>query len=372
MITHKLSTSIYLINGSSNLLMKELALQHSDNTHFNTFSIASNNFSEIISNIIYYVQRNKKNIIIAHSKCNLYNIINNTLEKQKASIKQNNNIISLVYDKEIPKTIISDSERLSLIFSNLISNANKFTTKGSIIINLKLISKTVNTCKLFFKIKDNGIGISEDKQKHILKSFRASSHEMTGLGLTVAQQLLDNLDASLKIKSKENKGASFSFTINCKYQETALVAIKNTKNSIKFNKSTIKSILANKKILVVEDNRVNQLITVKTLNKVNIKCETAENGLIAVNMFKDKTKDYDLILMDIHMPVMDGFEATLKIKELNPSIPIIALTSLKIDKTPINLKTLELDYVLNKPFVVDTLYNKIALHLYKNSQTSVL
>ncbi|MDH5605236.1 MAG: ATP-binding protein, partial [Cyclobacteriaceae bacterium] len=297
---------------------------------------------------------------------NLYNtFIHQAKEKQ----------LSLEYeiDPQADIIVIGDPVRLSQILINLLGNALKFTHVGSIEIQVSLKMKKDNLYYIAFEISDTGIGISADKLDHIFESFTQADASVTrryggsGLGLTITKQLVTLQNGTIKVKSVENKGTSFKFVI------PYLRGQENDLKSTVFedpNISDEKTLPKNLKVLVVEDNDINRLFVVKTLSKWQCVITEAENGHIAID--KLKNDNFDIILMDVQMPVMDGMEATIAIRnKFDPpksQVPIIALTANAIQGD--NQKCLDagMDNYLSKPFKPRDLKEMLAFYVSTKSE----
>ncbi len=260
------------------------------------------------------------------------------------------------YDSNIPEVLIGDAVRLHQIILNLVSNAVKFTTEGEITVNVKLLCEDDEKATVEFTISDTGIGIAENKIENIFESFRQASSNTsrlyggTGLGLSIVKQLIEPQGGSIKVKSKINEGSTFSFILS--FQKTNVDAVLDSE-IIELD-SDIKNI----NVLVVEDIALNQLLMKTLLDEFGFKSDIASNGKIAIE--KLQTESYDIILMDLQMPEMNGFEATEYIRnKLNSIIPIIALTA---DVTTVDLEKCKLvgmnDYIA-KPVDERVLYSKI-------------
>ena len=260
------------------------------------------------------------------------------------------------YDSRIPKVLVGDPVRLHQIILNLLSNAVKFTTEGEIIISVQMLSEDTDIVTIEFAITDTGIGIPQNKMENIFENFQQATSETsrlyggTGLGLAIAKHLVESQGGSIKLKSKVNEGSTFSFILPFKKTTSEAGSETETPNIIE----NIKSI----KVLVVEDIPINQLLMKTLLDDYGFEYEIATNGKIAID--KLQFKSYDIILMDLQMPEMNGFEATRYIRTtLKSHIPIIALTA---DVTTADLqkcKAVGMDDYISKPVDESLLYHKI-------------
>ena len=254
-------------------------------------------------------------------------------------------------DKEVPKWIYGDITRFHQILSNLISNAIKFTDSGSI--DLKIHSEILanQKYKITTSIKDSGIGMSKDGQTKLFGSFSqldsstARKYGGTGLGLAICKALTELMGGKIWVESEEGKGSTFSFTMI-----VGLVASKDSSRQIPMEIDSEMALAYPLKILLAEDNRINQLVAKKTLEKMGYRIDVASNGVEALQMLR--SQHYDLVLMDCFMPEMDGFEATKKIKENpdeyhNPRIVALTASALKEDRD--KCTTVGMDDFLSKP-----------------------
>jgi CheY-like chemotaxis protein len=260
------------------------------------------------------------------------------------------------YDDRIPEVLVGDPVRLHQIILNLVSNAVKFTTKGKITVGVKLIDEDEKEVNIEFSIKDTGIGIAESKLEKIFESFQQASggtsrlYGGTGLGLAIVKQLVELQDGTIHVSSNVNEGSTFSFVL--KFQKT------NAETEFEGEPIEVDTEITDVKVLVVEDIVLNQLLMRTLLDDFGFECDIADNGKIAIE--KIQAKKYDVVLMDLQMPEMNGFEATDFIRnEMKSDIPIIALTA---DVTTVDLaKCTEVgmnDYIA-KPVDEKILYNKI-------------
>ena len=260
------------------------------------------------------------------------------------------------FDSRIPKVLLGDSVRLNQIVLNLVSNAVKFTNQGKIIFSVNLIQQTEEQVTLEFSVVDTGIGIAKNKIENIFENFHQAStgtsrlYGGTGLGLAIVKQLVDGQGGHLEVFSEIDKGSTFSFTLN----------FKKTNASAELIPEIIEPDNANKdiKVLVVEDMALNQLLMKTLLDDYGFERDMAANGKIAIE--KLETKSYDIILMDLQMPEMNGFEATDYIRNtLQSQIPIIALTA---DVTTVDVarcKAVGMNDYIAKPIDERLLYSKI-------------
>jgi CheY-like chemotaxis protein len=282
--------------------------------------------------------------------------INAMLHVFETKILEKNLTLITDYDERIPVVIEGDPLHLHQVILNLLSNAVKFTPKGSITVSVQLLSEDDRTVKIQFAVRDTGIGIAEDKLEKIFENFQQASSETarlyggTGLGLAIVKQLIEPQGGSLKVISTPNVGSEFSFILD--FNKTDAEAEMDS------DQLDLKTDIKDIKVLVAEDIPLNQLLMKTVLEDFGFECDLAGNGKIAVEKMQNKA--YDIILMDLQMPVMNGFEATEFIRnKMNSDIPIIALTA---DVTTVDLAKCKLvgmnDYIA-KPVDERVLYAKM-------------
>jgi CheY-like chemotaxis protein len=282
----------------------------------------------------------------------------------ETKIQEKNLELVKEYDTSIPDVLIGDSVRLHQIILNLISNAVKFTKDGKITMRVHKLKEDAEKVTIEFMVTDTGIGIAEHNLKNIFNDFHQASSETsriyggTGLGLAIVKQLVESQGGSTHVKSKEGKGSSFSFILNFKKTHEKILDESEMAASLKTE-------LNNIHILVVEDIPLNQLLMKTLLEDFGFAMDIAGNGKIAIE--KLQKNKYDIILMDLQMPEMDGFETTEYIRtKMNLQTPIIALTA---DVTTVDVekcKAIGMNDYISKPLDEKILYNKIIRYLKRS------
>jgi PAS domain S-box-containing protein len=271
-------------------------------------------------------------------------------------IREKNLELVKEYDNKIPGVLVGDPVRLHQIILNLVSNAVKFTTSGKITVSVRLLNEADDKATVEFAVTDTGIGIAENKIEKIFENFQQASsgtsriYGGTGLGLAIVKQLVEAQGGSIQVESKINKGSVFSFTLT--FKKT------NAEAALETEMLELDPDIKNIKVLVVEDIALNQLLMKTLLDEFGFERDIVGNGKIAIE--KMQTNSYDIILMDLQMPEMNGFEATEYIRnKLNSKIPIIALTA---DVTTVDLakcKAVGMNDYIAKPIDERLLYSKI-------------
>lgn len=354
-ISHELRTPLNAIKSVLYLFKNDEKEKNQNNIEL--IDNATNQLINLVSNVIDYNVIDNT-IVVNNEVVDLKELIGQIVEHY-TKIRQNENKVNVYIDQNVSNFIVVDKARLNQILSCLIDNAFKFTSKGYVNINVSSESKEEHNQVLKFKINDTGIGISKENLLHIFDLFNQGSNEVylkyggSGLGLALVQKNVELLKGNISITSEENVGTTAEFTVEVAVKNQNVfdedVSIVGTMNSCKTDK-----------ILVVEDNKINQLLIQKILLSKGYKADLAENGQIAVDIAKDN--EYCLILMDIMMPVMDGFEASKQIKKLKPHIPIIALTAISEELNKNRFLEAEIEKILNKPIKVEQLDSVLNLY----------
>ena len=289
---------------------------------------------------------------------NLRTKVENVCSALNNSALDNNVQMHYEYHKDLPDTFIGDNLKISQILINLIGNAIKFTKDGDIWVRIYSISKDGDDYVLRFEIEDNGIGISKEKQENMFESFSQGSIQInrkyggTGLGLSIVKGLIDILKGKIYVKSELGKGTTFFFEIPLTY---APESVKIEKED--YSKNISKLDISNIKILIVEDNKINQMITKKILNKMNLECDIVDNGEAAVE--KVRENDYNVVLMDIHMPGISGLEATKIIRTFDKELTIFALTAVTLEDKMHEFDEAGFNDIISKPFKQEDFEKKL-------------
>ena len=358
MMSHEIRTPLNSIVGMTYLMQQE---EISENMveNLKILKFSTDNLYVLINDILDFSKIEAGKVELERVPFDLKQLISDTKKANQVKSAEKENKIKLMIDDDIPDIFVGDPLRIGQIISNLLSNAVKFTKKGNIIVTLSL-QKIINNCAtLDFSVADTGIGIEESKQKLIFDKFTQADSETTrefggtGLGLVITKKLLQMHGSEIHLYSEIGKGAKFYFTIQLNIGSE--IHKKTNDSNFEFENEDI---LTGVKVLLVEDYLMNIKVATKFLERWKIDVDVAENGKIALEKYE--IGKYDLILMDIQMPIMDGHEATEEIRKIDAKIPIIALTaSATLDNHDKSFIVGMNDYV-TKPFNPKELFQKIA------------
>jgi len=362
-ITHELRTPLYAVTGLTHLLLDESPTEN-QKEHLNSLKFSGEYLLSLINNILDLNKLEANKMEILDTSFNMEKRISDVLIALKNSADNKNTKLHFNFDPEIPKQLKGDPLKISQILINLIGNSIKFTEDGDIWINVKRNHQVGQQYFLHFEIKDNGEGITKEKQTAIFENFTQGSMQInrkfggTGLGLSIVKNLLNLMHSDIHLESDLGKGSTFSFDLKFEaFENIKSGPDENGKGIVPPSNST----MHNKKILIVEDNKINQMITRKILEKHKVICDVADNGTIAIEMVKNNV--FDLILMDIHMPGISGIEATIEIRKFDELIPIVALTAVTLDENLDEFFLNGFTDIIPKPYKTEEFFNKINLHL---------
>lgn len=355
-VSHELRTPLNAINGITHLLLEDNP-KKTQLKYLESLKFSGNYLTTFINEILEINKIDSTKVEIENISFNLKELLFNIQGSLKELATANKNYFNLEIDDAIPDNLIGDPTKLSQIILNLINNALKFTQNGHVNVIAKLYTIEDENATVYFEIVDTGIGIPEDKLQSVFESFSQGSIEVnrkyggTGLGLTIVKKLIELLGGEIKLKSEVGKGSTFTFKLNFKINNEPLEAVTEEKP---YNDKQ----LQHKSILLIEDNKINQMITRKMLENKAISCEIIDNGEDAVELLK--VKRFDMILMDVHLPGINGTTATQQIREFDKTTPIIALTAISLDENRDMLISYGMNDVITKPFVPDEFYSTIA------------
>lgn len=368
-MSHEIRTPMNAIIGFTHLLMQNP--RPDQVSKLKTLKFSAENLMVLINDILDFNKIEAGMIEFEEVDFSIKELISNIRETMIEKAREKGIQLRLLTDEGLPEFVIGDPMRLGQIILNLVSNAIKFTNKGKVVISTILSHQDSTKTTINFEVMDTGIGIQENKQQYIFESFTQASSDTTrkyggtGLGLTITRRLLELQGSSIALKSKPGEGSVFSFELSflnssCKLEKAEIIAYSP------------KESLTGIRLLIAEDNQVNVLLAQEFFSQWDVECDVAENGVLALELIK--INDYDLVLMDLQMPEMDGYETTRKVRELKDNkymeLPIIALTAATtLDIRDKAFLTGMNDYI-SKPFNPDELYMKIRQYGKRNHAIS--
>ncbi|SDX44175.1 PAS domain S-box protein [Flavobacterium degerlachei] len=362
-MSHEIRTPMNAIIGFTKVVLKT-DLTDKQKEYLSAIKMSGDALIVLINDILDLAKVDAGKMTFEKIPFKLKSSIMSMLHLFETKIQEKNLKLITEYDPNIPAVIVGDPVRLHQIILNLVSNAVKFTSKGKITVSVRLIDEDNENTTVEFAITDTGIGVPKEKIARIFDNFQQASsgtsriYGGTGLGLAIVKQLVEPQGGTINVESEVGVGTTFSFRLN--FQKTNLDAELDTEIL------ELDSDINNIKVLVVEDIALNQLLMKTLLDDFGFERDIAENGKIAIEKLKEK--EYDVILMDLQMPVMNGFETTEYIrKTLNSQIPIIALTA---DVTTVDLakcKAVGMNDYIAKPVDERLLYSKIVSTVRKTS-----
>lgn len=369
-MSHEIRTPVNGIAGMVNLLTN--TMQSKEQTKYlNAIKHSADNLKVIINDILDYSVIESGNLALEKIGFDIDYQIKSVINSLELQASEKNLKINYFTRDSNKKILLGDPVRLSQILINLINNAIKFTSEGEITVSLFCETQEDNTTIAKFEIKDTGIGISENKLEHIFDTFKQADESITrkyggtGLGLAISRQLVELQSGTISVKSKVDVGTTFYFSIP--YPLGSDIDLIHQPDGAKegIRKNNQKK-FDDLKILLVEDNDINRLYASTILKKWNCICDEAVNGEIALEMLRKN--NYDLILMDVHMPVMDGLEATQIIRQSFDSpkkdIPIIAFTANAIKGEREDYIDIGMNDYISKPFIPDELHSIISKYYF--------
>lgn len=355
-MSHELRTPLNGIIGASNLLLQEDHLP-SQKSQLDILKFSSEHMMLLISDILDFNKIEAGKLELSEVSVNMLEFVKKVVSQFEGQIGIKGLQFKTELDTRLDMELFTDETRLYQILSNLLSNAIKFTNQGSISLEVKKLSASSTKATIQFVVADTGIGIPKEKHREIFESFTQADvnttrkYGGTGLGLAIIKKLIAMFNSELTLESEEGKGSMFYFTLELRRNE-------NRKLFINEDKARSLQMLTGVKVLIAEDNPVNLSVAKRFMSKWGIEVHEATNGIEAVDKFK--TNHYDVLLIDLEMPEMDGATAVKEIRKLNNSIPAVAFTAAVYDNMQADLLQKGFTDFIHKPFRPEDLHAKIS------------
>lgn len=364
-MSHEIRTPMNAVIGMTHVLLEENP-RIDQKEHLETVMFSAENLLVIINDILDYSKMEAGRMVIERTNFDIREVINNIYKTLVPKAKDRKLIFQLDMEEDVPRYLLGDPTRLTQVLINLLNNAIKFTEEGKISLTVRQQGQSKKgESKLLFEVKDTGIGIPKEKQEQIFESFsQADEHTTrifggTGLGLAITKRLVELQGGLIKLQSEIGKGSCFSFSLSYPIGDVPIETLSDTQNVLKQ-----KGIKGVERILIVEDNLFNVKVVKRILKFWDMEIDIANDGYEALEMVKDK--DYNIVLMDLQMPHMDGYQATETIRSWHEkkyqSLPIIALSASALADFRQRAFDVGMNDFLTKPFKPKDLYQTIERH----------
>lgn len=360
-ISHELRTPMYGIIGISSILLEDDRLKPQQE-NMRSLKFAAEYLLSLINNVLQLNKLdNGPDQSLTENLFNIRNLVNNVVRSSEFISVNSPNQFHVEIDPNVPKYLMGDRVKIAQLLINLVGNSAKFTENGHITVKVERREDKDERCCLYFTVRDTGIGISPEIQKTMFNEFQEhntkGANRGAGLGLPIVKKILNLYHSNLIVKSEVGKGTSMEFELCFKLATN--VPPEEEEAEDKTEKETDG---APKHILVVDDNKLNLLVTQKRLTKLGFSSKVASGGKEAIDMLKQE--NFHLVLMDINMPEMNGFETTKHIRAFNPTVPVIALTAVELHEIKENIQESGMDDFIIKPYEESCFLEKLNKHLY--------
>jgi signal transduction histidine kinase/ActR/RegA family two-component response regulator len=354
-MSHELRTPLNGIIGTSNILLQEDYLE-SQKPYLEVLKHSSEHMLHLVNDILDFSKLEAGKMELENNSFNLKDFLKKAVNPFITGAANQKVRLLVEIDDALDINIITDEMRLNQVINNLLSNARKFTEQGKILVAAKAESVKSHSVQVQFSVQDTGIGIHPAKVRQIFESFTQADTETTrkyggtGLGLAISKHLVEKMGGELKVESDQGKGSNFFFTLELKIAKNQKAYVNEEKLKELIN-------LAGLRILLAEDNPINMIVAKRFLQKWNVEVDEAVNGLKAVELFNKQS--YDLLLIDLEMPEMDGAQAVAEIRRINTQIPIVAFTAAVYEDMHNDLLHKGFTDFIPKPFRPEDLHRKI-------------
>jgi len=368
-MSHEIRTQMNAIIGMAYLL-NETKLDDTQKDYLRKIDFSANSFLGVINDILDFSKIEAGKLELENIEFDLRSSVENAMHIMRVKAEDKALGFSINYGVGSDVIVMGDPLRLAQILTNLTTNAIKFTDKGEVGIYVERVSRD----RFRFEVRDTGIGLTKTQKDRLFQPFAQADsgttrkYGGTGLGLVISAQLTKMMDGEIWFHSEEGEGSSFFFEIELEEIERSQLSDKTPLQEISLKDEA--STLAGSSILLVEDNDLNQEIILGVLKSSGINIDVAKNGFEAVEKFEKNRDKYELILMDIQMPVMDGFEATKIIRDSRSNIPIVALTANALKSDIQKTKDAKMNKYLNKPVEPEKLFATLLKYLTKKQEVT--
>ncbi len=353
-MSHEIRTPMNAVLGMTDLILLQPELTSKTRNYVEKSHIAAENLLTLINDILDFSKMEAGKLEFSESHFELKNVIKHTLHLISTAAKEKKIKTKIVIDKAVPQVYYADHVRLGQVLTNILSNAVKFShDNGTITLNISLIKEKDQDAIVEFSVHDEVIGISQENQTKLFQSFSQAENSTqrrfggTGLGLAISKKIVEHLNGKIWVESEEGKGSTFFFRV--KMQKSTIDAlIESTEDKQDAMKLAVKK-LQNASILLVEDNEFNQELVKDLFEHNGLQVTIANHGEEALEILENKT--FHLVLMDVQMPVMDGYETTKRIKAQQrfKNLPILAMTANVMPHDIIKVKEVGMDDHIAKP-----------------------
>ncbi|EHQ30834.1 PAS domain S-box protein [Mucilaginibacter paludis] len=358
-MSHEIRTPMNGVIGFTNLLLKNP--REDQREALNVLKFSAQNLMVIINDVLNLNKIDAGKVELENISFDLYELLQNICRSQENDAKEKHLNLSVQFDYSLPFWFKGDPVRIGQVITNLVNNAIKFTAAGRVSISTALVGEHEGKMTIGFAVSDTGIGIPETKQEHIFELFSQAESDTTriyggtGLGLTITKRLLELMGSNIQLKSTPGEGSIFYFDLEL---EKSTLPVEETSG---LDTPRHAHTLKGSRILIADDNPVNVLVVKRFLQQWHADYDVAENGRIALE--KVTANQYDLVLMDLKMPVMDGYEATIEIRKLEgkgfADLPVIALTASTLLEMKEEMINSGMNDFVMKPFDPESLFNSI-------------
>lgn len=358
-VSHELRTPLYGVVGLTSLLLEDNE-NEKQTEDLKSLKFSADYLLALINDVLQMNKMESNLVQLENGSFNIEELFQGIVKSFETTRNHNRNVIELQISEDIPHHLIGDAMRLSQVMMNLVGNAVKFTEKGKVWIKAECKHCSDERCLIYFEVGDNGPGIPKDKQQEIFEEFSQLksnnfNYQGTGLGLPIVKKLLQLFGSEIRLKSETGEGSVFSFEISFKKgaEELKPEKIKGA--------TTQELNLPVKRALIVDDNRINQVVTRRILEQRDFECIVAGSGEEAIEVLKRES--VDVVLMDVNMPGMNGMDTTREIRKFNPQVPIIALTAVEVGEMREEILSAGMNDIINKPYNIPQFFETIFRNL---------